>query len=51
MGLTRKQIKALKRRKSWERKRNIRNNNTPDSAKPAFWLAPHTNRTYRLFNI
>ena len=48
--MTKKQLKAINRRKSWDKKRNIRQNNKPKEAR-ALWAVPHANRTYQLYDI
>ena len=52
MMMTKKQLKAIRRRKDFERKRNIRNNRP--KAKPFLTLLfnPKSgSHTYRLYNI
>ena len=48
MGMTRKQLKAIRRHKRIVRKRNIRTNNM--SVTPALY-APGRSRSYRLYYI
>lgn len=51
MTMTKKQLKALKRRKRISKKRNIRNNNDPKGPNSLRLTFGRQSRTYQLYRL